>query len=349
MRPWVAFVVLSILLTCSPVAEANSLPVRWVTPGSGVILVEEGPQARVVDEDLEIDIAPSSPRTGSQVKVKARYSLRLIDKAQEQDVQIAFIHNGAKSCNVALDDVPVHIEKEGPATVEGLALEMKTYDPLTGEEYEISHGMNRSAIASFFTIHLEPGKTHSLVVEHTARSGWDEIRYVNPISHFTYYLRPAEKWAGFGNLSVTLRVPWGYRVVTSLDGKLQRESPGVLRGTLKGLPNNDLHISLMSGSGMLPGIATRGGIHFLWLLSLLAYLVAPALRVPLPAMNLAGFFFALVSTWALTRRLWLYPFEFLQAPILVIILLATAVSLWRRNRWLWPIVNRALGRRSVVK
>ncbi len=329
-----AILATAILLLAYPlVAQANGLPTRWIQPGTGIILPAEHPLAAVVSEDLTITIARPTPRMGSNVTVRACYSLRLVDGAPAQDIQVAFIHNGWSSTwNVTLDDKPVTVEENGPASVAGLSLERKTYDPLTGQEYNMMPGPGRQAGASFFRVRLEPGKTHNLEVEYVTRSGWDELRYVNPICHFTYYLRPAKNWAGFGNLSVTLRVPWGYRVVTSLDGQLSRQGPGLLRGTFEGLPADDLHVSIMSGLGMLPGIATRGGAAILWLSSLSLYLAVLALGSPRRVVNLSGLFLAVVSAWALTRRLWLYPLDLLQTPVLLVILAWIGVSLWKRNR-----------------
>ncbi|MGE5484316.1 MAG: hypothetical protein ACM3X4_04770 [Ignavibacteriales bacterium] len=324
---------LAVLLAGSPIARANGLPVRWVQEGTGVFAGDEDSQAAVVSEDLLITISRPVPRRGSSVAVRARYAMKLTDGAPAQAVAVAFIHDGlSSSWNVTLDGSPVAVENGGPAKAYGFSLEEETYDPVTGELYDLRGGPSGRGAATLFRVRLEPGKTHDLVVEYVTRSGWDELRYVNPISHFTYYLTPARRWAGFGDLTITLRVPWGYRVATSMGDQLSRRGPGLLVGDFHGLPPGDLHVSIISGLGMLPGIATRGGAHILLLCSLSQYLLALAMEFSRRAMILSAGFAAVVSTWALTRRLWLYPLDLLQTPVLVIILAAIGVSLWRRNR-----------------
>jgi len=319
----VAVAVLGLFLASSPVG-ANGMPIRYSPEPASTLWTWEHSATEILHEDLFVEFSDPPRIGGGEVNVVAVY--RIKGGGPDGDpIPVAFIAHGSwGEWGVTLDGQPLAVETG--FEVEGLDLRQQTYDPLTGGEYVTPVWGEPHIQAVVFHLPLREGVTHELRVQHRGQTGWDRYRYLNKTYHYSYFLSPAASWAGFGQLSITIKYPKGFTVVTSLDNYLDSPEPGVLAGLLPGLPGEDLHISMISRSGLLPGLASRSAAGCLWLGTLLVYGSSRVFSRSLRARLCWDVLLGLVSLWILTRDLWPYPFDVLQVPMLVVVLAFVGAS-----------------------
>ncbi|GAW93415.1 hypothetical protein [Calderihabitans maritimus] len=245
-----------------------------------------------------------------------------------------FISDFVKGGQVTLDGeaIPVSSEKVSVSSLYP-ALEKSSkfiwYDPWTGKTYPLPENMRRDKFDAVpFTLKLSPGH-HELKVVFENTLGLDQDRYLNPVFHLTYLLQPAKYWAYFKNLQISITLPHSnYRLAGSLP--LKRTGARTWTANFSKLPEKDLHLSVISTSGMWLGPYTTK--FTIWLL-LVIVIFLPVFYKRFLAARISGTFgfglgimLRILAAWfawdTLTRGLLPAPFNGLvQIPLLVAALL----------------------------
>ncbi len=110
-------------------------------------------------------------------------------------------------------------------------------EAIPGAEDDIARGWSTIPGARlgflFFHLDLPPGAMRSVVVRYRQRASVDRAAHVNPTYRFDYLLSPAKRWAAFGPIDVTVRVPEDARFASTLpfhaEGGVQRAEPQACR------------------------------------------------------------------------------------------------------------------------
>jgi hypothetical protein len=127
-----------------------------------------------------------------------------------------------------------------------------------------------------FQLELAAGATRTVTVSYVHVSGDDTRRAVNQTFTYDYLLSPAKRWARFGPLHLTIRVPPKTRLQASLP--LTRDGD-TYRAELPELPNGELSLEVMSLEGLLFGMTQPAGYWYLLLAALSAVTFGLALRL----------------------------------------------------------------------
>jgi hypothetical protein len=117
----------------------------------------------------------------------------------------------------------------------------------------------RDARLGFLLFHLDfqPGQTRNVTVHYEHHAEADRSAFVNTLYGFDYLLSPARRWAGFGTLDVSVRVP---KNVQFRSGPMRfRDEGDTRRLTLRGLPDGEMHFDVMSLDGLWLGMTEPGG------------------------------------------------------------------------------------------
>jgi hypothetical protein len=122
-----------------------------------------------------------------------------------------------------------------------------------------------------FRLDFKAGEAHTVVVRYTHASGFNSRGTVNPTFTYDYLLSPAKRWARFGPLHLSVKVPEQTRLNASIP--LTREGD-TYRADLSGLPEGELSLHAMSLKGLLFGMTTPEGYWGLLLVALTAVSVA---------------------------------------------------------------------------
>jgi hypothetical protein len=107
-----------------------------------------------------------------------------------------------------------------------------------------------------FHIDFPPGKQRTITVRYEQRATLDREAHVNATSRFEYLLSPAKRWASFGPLDISIRVPPHTELWSPLP--LRRDGDA-RRASLAGLPEGELHFSAMSLDGLWFGMTETAG------------------------------------------------------------------------------------------
>ncbi len=125
---------------------------------------------------------------------------------------------------------------------------------------EIARGWSTLADARIgfllFHVDLVPGQKRALVVRYDQRPTLDREAHVNPTYAFDYLLSPARRWAGFGPLDVSVRVPDGVRFTSAFPFHRDGDT---YRAALPGLPAGELRFEAMSTGGLWFGMSDPPG------------------------------------------------------------------------------------------
>ena len=204
-------------------------------------------------------------------EVEAIYRLDNRGSTKTLDLLFASGSSGTSNFRVWLDDVPIASQ---PATGARIPASWEPPGhtpslPNTGQSFELQYHPG-PAIPEAFTVTIPPGE-HSLKVQYGAELVVNRYGTPTLLHQFAYVLAPARSWSGFGGLDVTIRVPDGWRAVSS--PKLEREGD-TLKGSFHDVPADALTMTLQS--------RRRG-----WLYLLLRYV---SLGSPLPSPESAGRF-----------------------------------------------------------
>ena len=223
--------------TCFPVAARADAASPWQT--GDVIGEPTGAVAHVAitHEDLAFDLRPLAD--AQPVLVSATYQLRNDSAATTAPLVFLADHalTGASDFTVAFDGSPLQAT---PTTLTRLPNAWKP--PATtpsldhGEEIQYS---SRPGTAFAFTAVIPPG-SHRLAVAYDVLPGNFSAREAAIVWQIGYVLSPARQWASFGDLSISARLPSGWRA---------RALPELVRmgdtlvGQFSGLPADSLAIS----------------------------------------------------------------------------------------------------------
>jgi len=225
------------LATCFPVAARADAASPW--QAGDVIGEPTGAVAYVAitHEDLAFDLRPLAD--AKPVRVSATYQLRNDSTATKAPLVFLADHalTGASDFTVAFDGSPL---RATPTTLTRLPDAWKP-PPATpslnnGEEIQYS---SRPGTAFAFTAVIPPG-SHRLAVAYDVLPGSFNARDAAIVWQIGYVLAPARQWASFGDLSVSVRLPSGWRA---------RALPELARvgdtlvGQFSGLPADSLAIS----------------------------------------------------------------------------------------------------------
>ena len=333
-------------LIASAPAMANGLPLKMPGGLAGEIAPASDVPVGIESEKIYVRFSERDPRRRSPswmtCTVSATYVLRNPDP-DPLTVPVLFIGEAAHGYSVTLDKRAVSVSRSPSASETGDAAGEETahiwLDPMTGKPYPFPEGVMGPIMVNpvLFTLELPPGD-HEVEVSFEARLGVDRVRYPNPISHLTYFLRPARHWAYFKDLKVSVELPNSeYSLASTIP--LRKTGERTWTATFERLPESDLHVSVMSTDGMWLGRYTTRGA--LWLLLALV-VFAPRLfarfvepHLPIAYGRVLGILLRVFATWfavdTLTRDLllgWRALNVLAQYPLLAIVLLFV---------WFWPI------------
>ncbi len=311
---------------------ANGLAVSLSGDYLGTIVPATGTPVSIESEDLSIRFEESNDiflPIWMRADVSVTYQLR--NPTDDTLVlNILFVGDFVKGNRLTLDGktLPFTAEADRVSLLSLDALDISAsftwLDPWTNKPYPLPERARRDSLDAIpFTLELTPG-THELRVEMENALGMDQERYLNRVFHLTYLLHPAKYWAHFGDLTIQVELPHDrYRLASSLP--LSRVDTRNWATALKGLPEQDLHLSVVPTSGMWLGrFTTKTSI---WLLlaavTLLPEIYRRLLRSRVSGLLRPGLDVALrvVAIWfawdTLTRGLLTAPFNGLvQIPVL---------------------------------
>lgn len=236
----VKIVLLSILTLglISTVAIANITSPRT----SGDLVGEPTGSLRslaIIREMLSLDLRPLN-KVGL-ARIVATYQVR--NESLPTSVDLVFISPGIKAGSITVDgasvpSTPVKLlnlppEWQPPKTLPGISRLPFTKQPKN--EYTVN---NTLASGLRFAARLPKGE-HQLQVSYDMHpSTYDASIYRD--YQIAYILAPARSWATFGVLEVSVNLPVGWMVATSLPMK---RTGNTLRATFNGLPADSLFIT----------------------------------------------------------------------------------------------------------
>jgi hypothetical protein len=108
----------------------------------------------------------------------------------------------------------------------------------------------------FFHLDFAPGQRRAVVVRYEQQAAVDLAAHVNPTYAFDYLLSPAKRWAGFGPLEISVRVPESVRFSSPLPFRREDDA---YRADLPGLPDGELRFEVMPRKGLWFGMTDTGG------------------------------------------------------------------------------------------
>lgn len=322
-------------------AMANGLPLRASGGLAGEIAPATDVPVGIESEKIYIRFSERDARRPSWMTCTVSVTYVLHNSNPDLlTVPVLFIGEAPHGYGVTLDKEAVSVSPSPPVSEMGDAAGEETariwLDPMTGKPYLFPEGVTDPNVVNpvRFTLELPPGD-HVMEVTFEGRLGVDRVRYPNPISHLSYFLRPARHWAYFKDLEIVIDLPSSeYRLASTMP--LKKSGGRSWTATFDALPESDLHVSVMSTDGMWLGRYTTR--EALWLL-LAAIAFAPRLFVRLVEPRLSttpgrvlGILLKVFATWfaidTLTRDLLQLPLDVLvQYPLLVATLLFI---------WFWP-------------
>lgn len=197
--------------------------------------------------DAAAELARLSTRTGNTV-----------------DSEFAMLRKSAPGCRGSCDGLvrwyrgrsEAGAEKERPRAIVAAA-EEAIPAAVTEARKGWSKLASRQRLAWLaFTLRFEPGATHTVVVRYEHRAGSDTSRGANTTFTYDYLLSPAKRWASFGGLEVTVRVPPETQLRASLPFV---ESQGTHHASFPALPDRELTFDVMSRRGLVFGMTQPTG------------------------------------------------------------------------------------------
>jgi hypothetical protein len=280
----VAIVVLSEGLFAQS-AYANAGPPTKVEDGDAAFFVPvKHDSIEILSEDLTYDIAVED-ESAAYAHIRAGYEMR--NTAQDPaHVLVAFVANNPDTpVEITFDGQPIHLQESisMPWNVTGQShytgdllkrvwsnvgswIEYGAWEPTFEEILRFAGTGHRTGDMnagydlelSTFQVTLDPGASHTLSVSYVEdaaviyeRKGY---KYVNPKAEFYYFLEPARYWKDFSNLIVTVRLPEGYHLETSLEGFARQGSAYVAQ--FAELPAKNLRILIpLSSPSLLDKLA----------------------------------------------------------------------------------------------
>ncbi|MDW7650292.1 MAG: hypothetical protein SCK29_08965 [Bacillota bacterium] len=350
MRIRVFLTVFIILLTTAvSSAWANGMPVlNRADDFTGSVLPAAETPVRIESEILTIDFRQiGSDFSWLEADVSAAYTLHN-PTTDTLTVTVLFIGDYAGDVHVRLNDVPVFLPLQKISLAKEYAAQEKEaafvwYDPFSKEPYSSSSlqpGKAQQAVQAVpFDISLPPG-SHQLHVGFPNKLGYDRSRYPNPVFHLTYLLQPASNWAAFKDLKIIVNLPQGnYRLASSLP--LEKTGGQTWSAAFSELPDEDLHLSVMSAAGLWFGRFSTRGYMLLFLAAILSlpvlYRRTTAHLLPGKAGSLVGIALYILAGWFAWHTLFatqvlMYPFTALQLLILLLITIWLIRCIWRETR-----------------
>jgi hypothetical protein len=125
---------------------------------------------------------------------------------------------------------------------------------------ELSRGWStlpegRRLVFLLFRLDFAAGQTREVTVRYEHRPTVDRLSRVREIETFEYLLSPAQRWAAFGPLDITVRVP--AEVICSSKLPFRREG-AAFHAAFPALPEGDLTFSVMPTHGLWLGLERHG-------------------------------------------------------------------------------------------
>ncbi len=241
-----ALIVLALVLPLT--AFANAAPSRRLPESGGLVIPSTTSDVRIERENLSFDLVAES----GYAVVVAEYELQNVTN-REVSLDLVFIAPDGHELSVSLGPRPLDVRQaEGIKLPEKWLSPSTAIDPLTGDDYAISESMAlRGSITNWaFHLDLAPRSRESLRATYRAFLGYDRDRYDYVVRQLAYVLGPANNWAGFGTLDVTVTTPSKYIVKSSPALAKLDESAGVSRygATFVGIPAEMLRLSTISSA-----------------------------------------------------------------------------------------------------
>lgn len=223
---------------------------------------------RVESETLTFDLTPGL----DAARVQATYRL-ISTAAAAATVEMAFVFAGggpagAPDPGIAVDGRPVpfvQLSEDEAAGLERLvaaAGAQPWLDPVSGVPTAEAVGDGAGLTWLTFSVPFDPGAGRTVTVAYTHTPAWHRSMRANQVYQYQYLLSPARAWAGFGPLTIAVRLPDPAYFTANLP--FQPDGGGY-RIELSGLPEQDLSFAVMSRRGIRFGL-TRAGPYWLMLL-----------------------------------------------------------------------------------
>jgi hypothetical protein len=262
-----AAVLLAIFLVAAPrAARANMAQAYFEGDRSSILVPDGATKVRVDHEELSFLL-----RDLATAEVTASYHLTNTGSAVEaDDVAFAFVR-GEHAEGEA--EPRASIEADGaPVSFRALS------DPDVAGRWSTLRGPSGGEGVGLLLFHLDfaPGQTRSVIVRYDARADVDEKTNLNSTYGFDYLLSPARRWAGFGPLDISVRVPERASFASPLP--FQRDGD-TYRAHFAGLPEGELRFETTSLDGVWLGMTGHGGYEAILLAAVAATAIAVSTRV----------------------------------------------------------------------
>ncbi len=208
---------------------------------------------RVARETLTLDLRPL---LGDRLAVvEAEY--RILNPGGVRVVPLQFLAMGGRveEAQVWLDEQPVialrldslRVPPSWTIATETPALDAEPVPYTTDASLATARGLT-------FVVPIPTGQ-HTVRVRHGVRPGsYDDGRHPNRVWQLAYSLAPARRWAGFGQLDVTVLVPPGWEAAASLPMRAETAADGEgqrLVGRFAGVPGDVLAVSVRAPAPVL--------------------------------------------------------------------------------------------------
>jgi len=234
----------------------NGLPVERRGDPLGTVLAIEPTEVSIIGENLSIVFEEEQGYflpPFLRARITAVYKMNN-PQDRTQVVSLLFVGYRAEETVAALNGQKINVGEMGTQKLRyyfpDLARMLRSVwvDPLTGRVTLPPEKTDLEPQAVPLTIELQPG-LNRLEISYLSMLGLEQDKYLNPICHLSYFLQPAKYWASFGNLEITVQLPHErYFFTSSLP--LENRGKGLWQGSFTGLPQEDLHLSLLSKQGM---------------------------------------------------------------------------------------------------
>ncbi|MDF2628969.1 MAG: hypothetical protein K0R39_2800 [Symbiobacteriaceae bacterium] len=273
MLRWAYGLVLAAAVLIVPAVALAQPPVAVETTPGGSLRPSGDTTIAVLSEHLLLDL------TEREGRIKATYQLHNPTDGMV-DLSVAFPMPpwvlGEWKVAVMLDGLAYPVRSAlGPvALYEGeLSLHAHWLDPFTGIAYwppKVAEPVTPQYL--IFGVSFLPGQQRQLSVEYRQFPGEDYSRLIEPARRFDHLLQPARHWAGFGDLTIEVRVPKGYQMATVMP--LVSQGDGSYAAHFTELPVGNLSIFLAPGPGPRWWWDRTGRALFLAALALLTGVIA---------------------------------------------------------------------------
>ncbi len=230
---------------------ASGSPVSWGSCQMGLLLADRPIPISADSELLRFTLSDNL----SQAEVFVQYTLTN-QSDQHQTVKMCFFLDGDKPIvQLGEDELVVEMTDSAPGFLRPFELRpARVIDPGGGRPMDIKDQSDRLSMA-LFNLNLQPQTTSHLTIRYSQTSWGDPRRYANYLHTYSYLLLPASAFQSFRDLTIEIDCPSNTLIGHSLPLTRVQQADGrqLLRGAFAELPEDDLHFSVMSKTGLWLG------------------------------------------------------------------------------------------------